>query len=161
MSDSASNTGNPLQIEIFPRRILTPETAQELLNELYRIDGVIRVMIQGPRLPEKVAYGPGTGEKVEHPLRKAIQIENQLVELKISVGRIRLELADAAAKEKAREVCDKVLPFPYEFREGHFFRRKATVTDYAKHGPGADPKILGMCDPKAKKEEITFIEKDE
>ena len=68
-------------------------------------------MVQGNRLPEKVSAGPGTGEKVEHPLRKPIQIGDQVIELKICVGRIRVELSNAEAKEKVREVCEKLLPF--------------------------------------------------
>jgi methyl-coenzyme M reductase subunit D len=161
MSDSASTTENSIQIEIFPIRILSPETAQKLISELYQVDGILRVMVQGPKLPEKVGYGPGTGEKVEHPLRKPIQIGDQVIELKISVGRIRLELSDAEVKEKVRAVCEKVLPFSFEFREGHFLRRKPTVTDYAKLGPEADSRLLGMVDPKAKINQLVFIEKQE
>ncbi|MDD2439466.1 MAG: methyl-coenzyme M reductase operon protein D [Methanosarcinaceae archaeon] len=149
MSDSAENTKNPLQIEIFPSRILSPQTAQKLLAEIYQIDGILRVMVQGHRLPTKVGFGPGTGEKVEHPQRKAIEVEGQVIELKVNVGRLRLEVADAEVKEKVRKACEKVFPFPFEFREGHFLKRKATVTDYAKLGPNADPKLLGMVDPKA------------
>jgi len=161
MSDSASNTEDSIQIEIFPSRILSPETAQKLIAEIYKVDGVIRVMVQGNRLPEKVSAGPGTGEKVEHPLRKPIQIGDQVIELKICVGRIRVELANAEAKEKIREVCEKLLLFPFEFREGHFFKKKPTVTDYAKLGPEADPRLLGMVDPKAKTDQLVFIEKQE
>jgi methyl-coenzyme M reductase subunit D len=162
MSDSASNTENTVQIEIFPRRILSPETAQKLMGELYKVEGVIRVMVQGQRLPERVTAGPGTGEKVEHPLRKPIQIGNQVIDLKVSVGRIRMELSNSEAKEKVREVCEKVIPFPFEFREGFFLRRKATVTDYVKLGPDADPRMLGMVDPKARPEDrIVFIETEE
>jgi len=161
MSDSASNTEDSIQIEIFPSRILSPETAQKLMVEIYKVDGIIRVMVQGNRLPDKVGYGPGTGEKVEHPLRKPIQIGDQVIELKISVGRIRIELSNAEAKEKVREVCEKMLPFPFEFREGHFLRKKPTVTDYAKLGPEADPRLLGMVDPKAKINQLVFVEKQE
>jgi methyl-coenzyme M reductase subunit D len=161
MSDSASNTEDSIQIEIFPSRILSPETAQKLMAEIYRVNGVIRVMVQGNRLPDKVSAGPGTGEKVEHPLRKPIQIGDQVIELKICVGRIRVELSNAEGKEKVREVCEKMLPFPFEFREGHFFRRKPTVTDYAKLGPDADTRMLGMVDPKAKIDQLVFIEKQE
>ena len=161
MSDSASNTEDSIQIEIFPSRILSPETAQKLMVEIYKVDGIIRVMVQGNRLPDKVGYGPGTGEKVEHPLRKPIQIGDQVIELKISVGRIRIELSNAEAKEKVREVCEKMLPFPFEFREGHFLRKKPTVTDYAKLGPEADTRLLGMVDPKAKINQLVFVEKQE
>ncbi len=161
MSDSASNTEDSIQIEIFPSRILSPETAQKLMAEIYRVNGVIRVMVQGNRLPDKVSAGPGTGEKVVHPLRKPIQIGDQVIDLKICVGRIRVELSNAEGKEKVREVCEKMLPFPFEFREGHFFRRKPTVTDYAKLGPKVDPRMLGMVDPKAKINQLVFIEKKE
>ncbi|MGB9131133.1 MAG: methyl-coenzyme M reductase operon protein D [Methanosarcina sp.] len=161
MSDSASNTEDSIQIEIFPIRILSPETAQKLIAEIYKVDGVVRVMVQGNRLPDRVSAGPGTGEKVEHPLRKPIQIGDQVIELKICAGRIRIELSNAEAKEKIREVCEKLLPFSFEFREGNFFRRKPTVTDYAKFGPEADPRLLGMFDPKAKPSQLVFIEKQE
>ncbi|MGI5990876.1 MAG: methyl-coenzyme M reductase operon protein D [Methanosarcina sp.] len=161
MSDSASNTEDSIQIEIFPSRILSPETAQKLMTEIYKVDGVIRVMVQGNRLPERVTAGPGTGEKVEHPLRKPIQIGDQVIELKICVGRIRVELSNAEAKEKLREVCKNLLPFPFEFREGHFLKKKPTVTDYAKLGPEADSRLLGMVDPKAKIDQLIFIEKQE
>ncbi|MDW5551869.1 MULTISPECIES: methyl-coenzyme M reductase operon protein D [Methanosarcina] len=161
MSDSASSTEDSIQIEIFPSRILSPETAQKLMAEIYKVDGVIRVMLQGNRLPEKVSAGPGTGEKVEHPLRKPIQIGDQVIELKICVGRIRVELSNAEAKEQIREVCEKLLPFPFEFREGHFLRKKPTVTDYAKLGPEADPRLLGMVDPRTRADQLIFIEKQE
>ncbi|HEY3360825.1 MAG TPA: methyl-coenzyme M reductase operon protein D [Methanosarcina sp.] len=161
MSDSASNTEDSIQIEIFPSRILSPETAQKLMAEIYKVDGVIRVMVQGNRLPDKVSAGPGTGEKVEHPLRKPIQIGDQVIELKICVGRIRVELSNAEAKEKLREVCEKLLPFPFEFREGYFLRKKPTVTDYAKLGPEADTRLLGMVDPKANTDQLVFIEKQQ
>ncbi|RXA19768.1 methyl-coenzyme M reductase operon protein D [Methanosarcina sp. MSH10X1] len=161
MSDSASNTEDSIQIEIFPSRILSPETAQKLMAEIYKVDGVIRVMVQGNRLPDKVGAGPGTGEKVEHPLRKPIQIGDQIIELKICVGRIRVELSSAEAKEQIREVCEKLLSFPFEFREGHFLKKKPTVTDYAKLGPEADPRLFGMVDPKARIDQLIFIEKPE
>ena len=161
MSDSASNTEDFIQIEIFPSRILSPETAQKLISEIYKVDGVIRVMVQGNRLPDRVCAGPGTGERVEHPLRKPIQIGDQVVELKICVGRIRVELSNAEAKEQIREICEKLFPFPFEFREGHFLRRKPTVTDYAKLGPGADPRFLVMVDPKSRADQLIFIEKQE
>jgi methyl-coenzyme M reductase subunit D len=161
MSDSASKSEDSIQIEIFPSRILSPETAQKLMAEINKVDGVIRIMVQGNRLPEKISEGPGTGERIEHPLRKPIQIGDQVIELKICVGRIRVELSNSESKEKVREVCEKMLPFPFEFREGHFFRRKPTVTDYAKLGPDADPCLLGMVDPKAKSDRLVFIENKE
>jgi methyl-coenzyme M reductase subunit D len=35
------------------------------------------------------------------------------------------------------------------------------VTDYAKLGPEADPRLFGMVDPKSKTNQLAFIEKQE
>jgi methyl-coenzyme M reductase subunit D len=87
MSDSAATTENSIQIEIFPSRILSPETAQKLIAELYQVDGILRVMGPGPETPRKGGFTVLVvpGEKVEHPLRKPIQIGDQVIELKIIV----------------------------------------------------------------------------
>ncbi|WP_406661160.1 methyl-coenzyme M reductase operon protein D [Methanolobus sp. ZRKC3] len=143
-----------VQLEIFPSRLLKPETAQLLLGEIAEIDGIIRLFIHGPRIPQTVPYGPATGEVVNHRGNKVIEVAGQSIELVVSVGSIRLEVANADVKEQIREVCEKVLPFTFEFREGLFIPRKQTVTDYAKRGPGADPLLTGMTDPKGKLKDL-------
>lgn len=159
---SASDKEEPVQVEIFPKRLLGPEKAQKLLNELSNIDGILRAVIQGPRLPLKVPYGPATGEDVHHPDRKVVQIANTTFELSIMVGRIRLELANTDVKEKVRQVCEKMIPFSFEFREGTFIAKRSTVTDYAKRGPDADPTLRGLFDPKAKiDEQVCILKRDE
>ena len=149
MRNTIPNKDGRIQVEIFPQRLLNPETAQTLLEELNKVEGIFRAMIQGPRLPRRVSAGPGTGEKVDHAARQVVQIADTALELSISVGRIRLEIADADVKEEIRAACERVLPFPFEYRTGYFFHTKATVSDYAKHGPDADPSMLGMMDPKS------------
>ncbi len=139
-----------VQLEIYPSRLLKPETAQKLLGEIAEIDGIIRLFIHGPRIPQTVPYGPASGEVVNHRGSKVIEVAGQAIELVVSVGSIRLEVVNADVKEQVREVCDKVLPFTFEFREGLFIPRKQTVSDYAKRGPGADPLMTGMTDPKGK-----------
>ena len=139
-----------VQLEIYPSRLLKPETAQTLLNAIVEIEGVMRLFVHGPRLPQTVPYGPATGEPVHHPANAVIEVEGQAMELAVYVGGIRMEVADADVKEQVREVCDKLLPVSFEFREGHFIPTRQTVTDYAKRGPGADPKMIGMTDPKGK-----------
>lgn len=140
---------DPVQYEIFPQRMLTPATAQELLSKLEEIEGITRVLIQGPRLPLTVPYGPGKGVPVEQPGRKIVQMSGQVMELEVKVGRIRLE-AENDVMEEIRTICTEILPFPFELKEGLFLRRKATVTDYAKYGPDEtveDKDIYGMTDP--------------
>ena len=140
---------DPVQYEIFPQRMLDPASAQELLNRLEQIEGVIRVLVQGPRLPLTVPYGPGKGAPVDHTDREIIRVGDQVMELQVKVGRIRLE-AENDVMEEVRALCEELFPFPFELKEGLFLRRKATVTDYAKYGPDEnveDKSIYGMTDP--------------
>ena len=140
---------DPVQYEIFPQRMLDPASAQELLNRLEQIKGVIRVLVQGPRLPLTVPYGPGKGAPVDHTDREIIRVGDQVMELQVKVGRIRLE-SEQDVMEEVRALCEELFPFPFELKEGMFLRRKATVTDYAKYGPDEnveDKRIYGMTDP--------------
>lgn len=139
-----------VQLEIYPSRLLKPETAQKLLNAIAEVDGIIRLFLEGPRLPQTVPYGPASGEAVNHRDSKVIEVAGQAIELSVMVGGIRMEVANADVKEQIREVCEKILPVTFEFREGLFIPRKQTVSDYAKRGPGADPLLTGMTDPKGK-----------
>ena len=140
---------DPVQYEIFPQRMLDPASAQELLNRLEQIGGVTRVLVQGPRLPLTVPYGPGKGAPVDHTAREIIRVGDQVMELQVKVGRIRLE-SEHDVMEEVRALCEELFPFPFELKEGLFLRRKATVTDYAKYGPDEnveDKRIYGMTDP--------------
>lgn len=149
MKNQVVETDNRIQVEICPKRLLNPETAQMLLTELNKVDGILRAIIHGPRLPRKVSAGPGTGEDVRHTGRKVVQIADTALELSISVARIRLEVANADVKEEVRITCEKVLPFTFEFRDGLYFHNKATVSDYVKYGSDVDINILGLSDPKS------------
>ncbi|MDV0446855.1 hypothetical protein MsAg5_07140 [Methanosarcinaceae archaeon Ag5] len=153
--------GDTLQIEIVPQRILSPETSEKLLGRIYDCDGIVRVMVQGSSLPDKVGYGPGKGEKVSHPLKKPIEVEGQEINMRVSLGRLRIEVLDEECVEQIRLACKEVLNFPFEFYVGTFFKKHATVVDYAKMGPCADETLLGMTDPKAKLDQIVYIKKEE
>lgn len=159
MVDNSSATQKPIQVEIFPQRVLLPDTAEQLLNAIDDIPGVIRMVINGPSLPRRVTCGPGTGTPVNHPDRRIINVSGQAFELNIRVGRIQVEVKDRKVKEEIRKAAEKVLPFAFEFREGFFLKRKATLTDYAKYGFKSredesinleDERLLGLIDPKAK-----------
>ncbi|MDG6243850.1 MAG: methyl-coenzyme M reductase operon protein D [Methanolobus sp.] len=149
MSVTSSDT-NYVQLEIFPSRLLKPETAQNLLNEIVELEGIIRLFVHGPRLPQTVPYGPATGLPVHHPGNSVIEVAGQAIELAVYIGSIRMEVADSDVKEQVREVCEKVLSVSFEFREGNFIPRRQTVSDYAKRGPDSDPLMTGMTDPKGK-----------
>lgn len=148
---SESDT-KPVQIEIFPKRMLSAETAEKLLNEIYKVGGITRIMIQGPNLPRVVPYGPGKGTPIEEHSELHLDVADQSLDLRVQVGRIRLELEGEEYVERMKAACERVLPFSFIFRKGLFFHSKPTVSDYARYGGDVkDDRILGLVDPKAKK----------
>lgn len=161
----------PIQIRVFPQRLLKPVTAEKVLNEIDRVEGVIRMLINGKNLPRKVTCGPGTGTDVNHPDRKIIHVGDCALELHIIVGEILVEVENETAIEGVRKACEKVLPFSFEFKRGHFIKRRPTLTDYGKYGFRSktdesinleDERILGLIDPHAKAEgNICVIGTDE
>ncbi len=150
----------PVQIEIFPNRFLKPETAQCLLNEVYNVGGITRMMIQGPNLPKSVPYGPARGLPVEENLNILLELGDQALELRVKVGRIWLELVSEDYIEKIKAACERALPCSFNIKKGKFFRTKSTVSDYAKYGNDVDEKMLGLVDPKAKRERDLAILSD-
>ena len=152
----------PVQIEIFPRRLLTPETAQRVLNEIYKEGGVTRIMVQGPGLSKVIPYGPGRGLPIEENKDLLLEVGDQALELRVKVGRIWLELENEEYLEGVKAACERMLPFPFELKKGTLFHTKPTISDYAKYGDDIkDKRILGLVDPKAKAERDLAILSDE
>ncbi len=138
-----------LQLEIFPSRLLTVETAQKLLNELNKISGITRMVVFGPGLPKDdpkdLLEGKFGGQK------KYLNILGEQVELSVQVGRVWVEVEDISVKDKIREACEKALPFAFDINEGLYLRTKKTITDYVRKGGNVDEASLGMFDPKSKR----------
>lgn len=161
MVKTASVTDKPIQVRVFPQRLLQPETAEKVLNEIDQVKGVIRMLINGKNLPRKVTCGPGTGADVNHPDRTIIHVGDCAFELHIMVGEILVEVKDESAMEEVKNACGRALPFPFEFKRGHFIKRRPTLTDYAKYGFKSrtderinleDERLIGLLDPHAKAE---------
>jgi methyl-coenzyme M reductase subunit D len=151
-----------VQVEIFPFRILTPETAQRLLSEIYRNGGIIRIMIQGPNMPRFVTYGPAKGTPIDANNQGLMELGDQAFELKVKVGRVRLELESEKYLDGVRAACERALPFTFQIKKGKFFHDRMTVTDYAKYGKDVeDRRILGLIDPKAKKDKLAILSERE
>jgi methyl-coenzyme M reductase subunit D len=149
------------QVKIFPQRLLLPETAEKLLNEIDSVKGVIRMLISGKNLPRKISCGPGTGIDVNHPDRIIIHVSGCAFELHVIVGEVLVEVDDESVVEELRKACERALPFSFELKRGYFIKTKATLTDYGKYGFKSkydetinleDERILGMVDPHAKLE---------
>ena len=161
MLKTAATAENPIQIRVFPQRLLKPDTAEKVLNEIDRVEGVIRMLINGKNLPRKVPSGPGTGTDVNHPDRIIIHVGDCAFELHIIVGEIVVEVENEGAVENVRKACEKALPFSFELKRGHFIKRRPTLTDYGKYGFRSktderlnleDGRMLGLIDPNAKAE---------
>ncbi|MFZ3058580.1 MAG: methyl-coenzyme M reductase operon protein D [Candidatus Methanoperedens sp.] len=161
MLKTAATVEKPIQVRVFPKRLLQPETAEKVLNEIDRVEGVIRMLINGKNLPRKVTCGPGTGADVNHPDRKIIHVGNCALELHIIVGEILVEVENETSVEGVRKACERALPFAFEFKRGHFIKRRPTLTDYGKYGFRSktdesinleDERMLGLIDPNAKPE---------
>ncbi len=161
MVNTASVTDKPIQIRVFPQRLLQPETAEKLLNEIDQTKGVIRMLLNGKNLPRKVTCGPGTGADVNHPDRTIINVGGCAFELHIIVGEVIVEVENESAMEDVKKACERALPFSFEFKRGHFIKRRPTLTDYGKYGFRSktderinleDERILGLIDPHAKAE---------
>ncbi|HTY89595.1 MAG TPA: methyl-coenzyme M reductase operon protein D [Methanocella sp.] len=138
-----------LQLEIFPSRLLTVETAQKLLNELNKISGITRMVVYGPGLPKDDPQNLLDG-KFEAQ-KKYLNILGERVELTVQVGRVWVEVEDIAVKDKIREACEKTLPIPFDINEGLYLRTRKTITDYVRKGGNVDDISLGMFDPKSKR----------
>lgn len=151
-----------VQVEIFPSRFLMPQTAQRLLNEIYKNGGIVRIMIHGPNMPRTVPYGPGKGAPIEENRDLLVQIGDQALELRVKVGRIRLELESEEYIEGLKAACERALPFSFQIKRGKFFHDRLTVSDYAKYGSNVeDKRILGLIDPKAKKDRLAILSEEQ
>jgi methyl-coenzyme M reductase subunit D len=141
--------GRLLQVEIFPDRLLNIETAQALLNELNKISGITRMIVHGPRLPSEDPDNLLAGKhNVREP--KYLDIMGEKVVLTVQVGRVYVEMEDPSIKEKIKEACRKVLPFPFEINEGLYIRTQKTISDYVRKGGKVDDISVGLFDPKAR-----------
>ncbi len=147
-----------VQIEIIPYRYLMPESAQRLLNEIYSVGGIERIMVQGPNLPRAVPYGPGKGIPINENRDLLIEVGGQAFELTVKVGRITLELENESYIKGIEAACKRTLPFSVQIKRGKFFHDRMTVSDFAKFGNKVeDTRIIGLIDPRAKKDKLTIL----
>lgn len=140
-----------MDIEIFPHRLLSVDTAEKLLNHLDSIEGIKKMIIHGPRLPP-VREG--------HPDRRTMIIGEEEVDVQVKPGRVLMEIESEDVIEDIREVCEEDLPFGYNIHMGHFIRKQKTVTDKLKYGKELDKisdEMVGLTDQNAKLSERARI----
>jgi len=139
------------QCKIVPLRLLSPDTTERLLNNLLDVCGIRRVLLNGHNIPLIVPYGPARGIANKTTIRRSISIKGTDFNLHLQVGDITLEVFDKSVIESVKQVCDEFFTeIPYQLHVGRFMKYKASLVDYAKYGPNADPICIGLTDPRSK-----------
>jgi methyl-coenzyme M reductase subunit D len=139
------------QCRIVTERLLNPETTEHLLNKLIEVPGIRRMVLNGPRLPVTVTYGPAKGLANPHSMRKAIRVGDQDLDLQVHVGTIVLELENREIIPALHAAIEPVFTnFTFRIQEGRYMKTEPSLVDYCKYGPNADKDILGLADPNSK-----------
>jgi methyl-coenzyme M reductase subunit D len=139
------------QCRIVTERLLNPETTERLLNQICSVAGVRRMVLNGPRLPATVTYGPAKGLANPHTMRKTIRVGDEDLELQVHVGTILLELETRDVIPALQAACKPVFTdYHFYIQEGRFMKTEPSLTDYCKYGPDADKTIIGLTDPSSK-----------
>jgi methyl-coenzyme M reductase subunit D len=139
------------QVRIVTERLLNPETVERLLNRIVAVEGIRRIILNGPRLPSTVPYGPARNTTNPHSMRGMIKVGEKEMELGVHVGIILLELESRDVIPLLKAACDPVFTeFTYRIQEGRYMKTEPSLVDYAKYGPDADKSIIGMADPNSK-----------
>jgi methyl-coenzyme M reductase subunit D len=143
------------QCRIITERLLNPETTENLLNKVVSVAGVRRMVLNGPRLPATVPYGPSKGIANPHPMRKTIRVGDQEVPLQVHVGTVLLELESRDVIPALQAAVEPVFTnFTFRIQEGRFMKTEPSLVDYCKFGPNADKEMLGLADPSSKSKPI-------
>jgi methyl-coenzyme M reductase subunit D len=144
------------QCRIVTSRLLNPERVEKLMNLIVDIEGVRRVILNGPRLPSIVPYGPAKGLPNPHDMRKMIKVGSQEFELQVHVGTILLELETRDIIPLIKAACDEAFApeISYYVQEGRFMKTAPSLVDYCKYGPDADKTMIGLTDPTSKSRPI-------
>ncbi len=139
------------QCRIDSERFMNPETTERLLNCIISVPGVRRMVLNGPRLPATVTFGPAKGMANPHQMRKTIRVGDQDMELQVHVGTVLLELETRDIIPALKAAIQPVFQnFSFSLKEGRFMKTEPSLVDYCKYGPDADKDMLGLADPSSK-----------
>jgi methyl-coenzyme M reductase subunit D len=143
------------QCRIVTERLLNPETTEHLLNQIVSVPGIRRMVLNGPRLPATVTYGPAKGLANPHVMRRKIHVGDEDLDLQVHVGTILLELESREIIPALQAACEPVFTnFTFRIQEGRFMKTSPSLVDYCKYGPDADKDIIGMADPSSKSKPV-------
>ena len=144
-----------MDIEIFPNRILSADTTENLLKDLDEIEGIKRILLHGQKLPPAESG---------HPDRKIITLKKQEIDLQVKTGRILLEIETPIVVKEIKNACTNHLPFGFSINYGTYIRKEKTVTDALKYGETLaelPDELVGLTDQSAQlSERVKILKKN-
>lgn len=153
-----------VDIKIFPYRRLKPATTERILNEIMKLEGILRVLLNGESLPQIVGYGPAKGTRVNHEDRKVIKLKDHDLELSVTVGDIIITVLHEKQEvflKKLEDILGNNLSCNFEVSAGIFTKTNITVSDYLKIDRGIEqeiePTYIGLVDPGSKSEDTVRL----
>jgi len=117
-----------MEIEIFPKRLLSSNTLEELLNSIIRLGMAKNVILQGPRLSKHYVNVMNDRED-----SRRIKFGEREMDLEVKVGRIIIQPMEGIDSKdllnELREICNRILPFGFFIRTGQFTKIRPTISD--------------------------------
>ena len=90
-------------------RMLGDETAVKLLEALQNIEGIQRVIFQGPYCEPR-----------------EIEVGNQKIEISVIIDTLYIEIEEESVSEQIKKVCGEILPFSYHVDVRQFKRPRVS-----------------------------------
>ncbi|MBD3230389.1 MAG: hypothetical protein GF329_19575 [Candidatus Lokiarchaeota archaeon] len=110
-----------MEIEIMPNRLLNDYTAIKFLNKLRKIDGVLEIMIYGPRFKKRTIY-----------------LGKNEVRLIVKVGRFWVVINKKDKEDILSDInaiCSEIFNFGYSIQPRRFVKKQKSLCDYLYGGP--------------------------
>ena len=107
-----------LEVVIFPNRLCSDETVEKFLKSLKEIDGIIQILLQGPRTYDMI--------------QRVIKVWGKDYTLDVHVGKFFIEINHPDVIIPIREAADKVFEFGYRIGAGRYSKYRETTMDHVR-----------------------------
>ena len=108
-----------LEVVIFPDRLCSDETVANFLIALKEIDGIIQILLSGPRTYDAVKRKIKVGSTKE-------------IILDIQVGKFFIEIEHPEVIIDIRAAADRVFTFGYKIGAGRYNKYQQTTMDHVR-----------------------------
>ncbi len=118
MNEDTEELPYNLEVVIFPNRLCSDESVANFLQALRKIDGVLKVIMHGPRTYDMIKRTINVGEK-------------ELI-LDIQVGKFYVEIAHPEVILPLRAAADEIFTFGYRIGSGRYTKYRKTTMDHVR-----------------------------